>query len=390
MPNSLRDLFLLRKDITFLNHGSFGACPRPVFETYQRLQRELEAEPVDFLATRRTLPARLAEARARVADFVGADRDEIVFTTNATTGLNTVARSLDLRDGDEILTIAGHEYGAMDRMWRFLCGKTGARLVARELPFPLDDPAEVVEAVWAGATDRTRVLFISHITSPSGVVLPIEPLIERARERGILTIIDGAHGPGQLDLDLHALGCDVYCGNCHKWMLAPKGAALLYVRADRQDLIEPLVVSWGWEADRPGPSRFVDEQEWTGTRDVSAWLAVPAAIDFLVEHEWTTTVRAACRELLLESRTRLLDLLGEPALCPPDPWLAQMCAVPLPSGVDGEALHKRLRKDHAVEIPFTQFADRDWLRFSIQGYTTRDDIDRLVTALETELGRTAP
>jgi len=379
----LRDLFLLRDDVTYLNHGSFGACPRPVFERYQELQRELEAEPVDFLSTRRTLPARLAAARAELAGFLGADRDEIVFVTNATTGLNVAARSLRLEPGDEVLT-TDQEYGAMDRMWRFLCGKQGAQYVRRELPLPLEDVDAVVEAVWAGVTPRTRVLFLSHITSPSGVVLPVAPLVARARERGIFTMVDGAHVPGQLDCDLHALGCDVWSGNCHKWLMAPKGAAALYVRREVQDRIEPLVVSWGWESDHPGPNRFVDEQEWTGTRDPSAFLAVPAALAFFREHDWPG-VRAGCRERLLRGREALLDVVGLPPLCPPDPWLAQMCAIPLPDEVDGDALHRRLREEFAVEVPVSRFAGRPWLRFSVQGYNTDADIDRLVAALRAVL-----
>ncbi|MBK7702434.1 MAG: aminotransferase class V-fold PLP-dependent enzyme [bacterium] len=380
----LRRLFLLRDDVVFLNHGSFGACPRPVFDVYQALQRELEAEPVDFLARERDLPARLAAARARLAAFVGADRDEIVFVPNTTTGLNIVARSLDLHPGDEILT-TDHEYGAMDRTWTFVGGKTGAKYVPRALPLPLQDPQAVVEAVWGGVSGRTRVFFVSHITSTSGVRLPVEELVARARERGIFTVVDGAHGPGQLDLDLHALGADVYVGNCHKWLMSPKGAALLYVRGDRQDLIEPLAVSWGWHDDQPGPSRFVDEQEWIGTRDVSAYLAVPAALDFFAEHDWPR-VRARCRELLLEARTRLLEVVRLPALCPPDPWLLQMAVVPLPAGVDATALQLALRRDHLVEAPVTRFAGRDWLRISIHGYNTTGDVDRLVTALRAELG----
>lgn len=378
----LRDLFLLRDDVTFLNHGSFGACPRPVFEEYQRLQRELEREPVDFLDTDRTFHARMAAARQRLADFVGCARDELVFVPNATTGLNVVARSLDLQPGDEVLT-CDHEYGALDRTWRFLCGKTGARYVRRELPVPFCEPEDVVEAIWNGVTGRTKVLFLSHLTSPSAVVLPVEPLIARARERGIFTMVDGAHVPGQLDLDLHALGCDVYSGNCHKWLMAPKGAAFLYVREERQDLVEPLVVSWGWEADRPGPSRFVDEQEWTGTRDPSAYFAVPAAIDFFEEHQWRK-VRVACRKLLLEARERVLDLVGLPPLCHFDPWLGQMCALPLPEGTDRFALGTALREKHAVEVPVTWFADRPWLRVSIQGYNTAEDVERLVGAVRAE------
>ena len=377
--NGLRDLFLLRDDVTFLNHGSFGACPRPVFERYQALQWELESEPVDFLHPDRTLAERLATARARLAGFLGADRDEIVFVPNATNGLNIVARSLGLEPGDEVLT-TDHEYGAMDRMWRFLCAKQGALYVRQTLPLPLEDPAEVVEAVWGAVTDRTRVLFLSHITSPSAVILPVAELVARARERGILTMIDGAHVPGQIDCDLHALGADFWSGNCHKWLMAPKGAAALYVRSDVQDLVEPLTVSWGYQSDRPGPSRFVDEQEWTGTRDFSACLAVPAAIDFFEEHDWPA-VRRDCRELLLEARRRILEVVDLPALCPPEPWLAQMAALPLPESIEAEELGRALREDFQIEIPVTEFAGRPWLRVSIQGYNTDRDVSRLVTAL---------
>jgi len=378
--DDLRRLFLLRDDVVFLNHGSFGACPRPVFDRWQELQRELEAEPVDFLSLRRTLPDRLAAARAGLADFLGADRDEIVFVPNATTGLNTVARSLALDPGDEILS-TDHEYGALDRMWRFLCTKQQARYVRRALPMPLDDSDAVVEAIWSGVTDHTRVLFLSQITSASGVILPVEPLIKRARERGILTMIDGAHVPGQLDVDLHALGCDFWAGNCHKWLMAPKGAAALYVRRDLQDLVEPLIVSWGWESGWPGPSPFVDRLEWTGTRDFCAYLAVPAALEFFGEHDWRA-VRTRCHDLLLEVRRRILALSGLEPLCAPEPWLAQMAALPLPPGTDGDALHQSLRHDHGIEIPVTTCAGRPWLRVSIQGYNTAADGDRLVEALE--------
>jgi isopenicillin-N epimerase len=345
----LRDLFLLRDDVAYLNHGSFGACPRPVFEEYQRLQRELEREPIDFMHFGRTwltdnFTSRMAAARACLAAFLGCDRDELVFVPNATTGLNIVARSLKLEPGDEVLT-CDQEYGALDRTWRFLCGKAGAGYVRAALPVPLDDPADVVETIWREVSDRTKVLFLSHITSPSGVILPVEPLIERARARGILTMIDGAHVPGQIDTDLHALGCDFWSGNAHKWLMAPKGAAALYVREELQHLVEPLIVSWGYEALHPGPSRFVDEQEWTGTRDPSAYLAVPAALDFFAEHDWPA-VRRRCRELLLEARARLLEAVGLPPFCPPDPWLAQMCAVPLPADVDGDRLLAAL----AVEL----------------------------------------
>jgi len=378
----LRRLFLLREDVHYLNHGSFGACPAPVFARYQELQRELEAEPVDFLDLRRTLRGRLAAARADLAAFLGCARDDLVFVPNATTGVNVVARSLDLGPGDEILA-TDHEYGAMDRTWRFLCGRSGARYVRRELPWPVDDPGAVVEAVWSGVTDRTRLLFLSHVTSPTALVLPVAELVARARERGITTLVDGAHAPGQLDLDLTALGADFYTGNCHKWLLAPKGAAFLYARRDRQDRVEPLVVSWGWESDDPGPSRFVDEQEWTGTRDPSAFLAVPAALAFLREHDWPT-VRRACRDLLLEVRRAITGLTALPPPCPPDPWLAQMATLPLPD-VEPEALGRALRDRHRVEVPVFRFRDRTWLRVSIQAYNEPADVEALLAALAAEL-----
>ena len=245
----------------------------------------------------------MREARSALGDFVGADADDLVYVTNATVGLNIVARSLDLRPGDEVLT-TDHEYGALDRTWRFLCAKHGAKYIRQPVPVPIDDrrAADVVEAVWSGVTDRTRVLFISHITSPTAITFPIKPLIDRARERGIVTIVDGAHAPGQIELNLRELGADFYSGNLHKWLMSPKGSAFLYARKEMQHLVEPLVVSWGWEAEKPGPSRFVDEQEWTGTRDIAAFLSVPAAIQFQ-------------RESRLAARARRMSRIG--ALCAP-------------------------------------------------------------------------
>ncbi|MDD5564177.1 MAG: aminotransferase class V-fold PLP-dependent enzyme, partial [Thermoanaerobaculaceae bacterium] len=277
----MRNLFLLRPGVVYLNHGSFGACPRPVFERYQAWQRELEAEPVEFLGRR--FAELMRDARGALAAFVGAGPDDLVFVPNATTGLNAVARSLRLKPGDEVLA-TDHEYGALDRTWTFVCEKRAARYVRRPLPLPIRSAEEIIDAVWSGVTGRTRVLFLSHVASTTAIILPVKELIGRARERGILTVIDGAHAPGQIPLDLAALGADFYAGNCHKWMNAPKGSAFLYARAGAQPLLEPLVVSWGWRSDRPGPSRFVDEHEWQGTRDVAAYLAVPAAIEFMREH----------------------------------------------------------------------------------------------------------
>lgn len=374
---ALRQQFMLDPEVTFLNHGSYGARARPVFERYQALQREMDRQPVLFLG--RSLAQRMAEARVALAAYLKADADEVVYFPNVTTALNVVARSLPLAEGDEILT-ADHEYGALERTWKFISNKSGARSVVRQLPLPLSDVDRTVEAVWAGVTARTRVLFLSHITSPTAAILPIKPLIQRARERGIWTVIDGAHAPGQIDVDLHGLGVDFYGGNCHKWMSAPPGAGFLYARRDLQHLLEPLIVSWGWEARDPGPSKFVDEQERQATRDPSAYLAVPTAIEFMVENDWPR-VRAECHELARMAREEIGKLSGEPQLvADSSEWFSQMVTVPLPP-CDVAELKHRLWDEEKIEVPLSMWGGRPRIRVSLQGYNTRTDVEKLVGAL---------
>lgn len=371
-------MFLLSPDVVYLNHGSFGACPRPVFETYQAWQLELERQPVDFL--RRRYNALLGEAREVLGQYLGADPDDLTYLPNASTAVNTVARSVRFSPGDEILA-TNHEYGAMDRVWRFIAQKTGARYIQAAVPLPVVSPTEVIDAVWSRVTPRTRLLFLSHITSPTAIILPVEELVRRAREAGILTFVDGAHAPGQIPLDLEALGADFYTGNCHKWLLAPKGAAFLYARRERQDLLEPLVVSWGWGMARGGRSRLITEHEYQGTRDIAAWLAVPAAIRFQQEHRWPG-VRLACRALLGEARRRVQALTGLPPLVPDDPsWFVQMAAMELPAS-DPDALQSRLWREHRIEVPVIPWQGRTLLRVSIQAYNGPSDVDRLLEALE--------
>ena len=373
----LRDLFLLRPDVVFLNHGSFGACPRPVFEAYQAWQLELERQPVEFLGRR--FNDLMREARAALAGYLGAQAGDLVYVPNATTGINIVARSLRLREGDEVLSTT-HEYGAMDRAWRFVCGKAGAHYVNHALPLPLESHEQFVEDLWGAVTDRTRVLYLSHITSPTALIFPIEELCRRARERGILTVIDGAHAPGQIPLDLDGIGADFYAGNCHKWMNAPKGAGFLYARPEVQPLLEPLVVSWGWESETPGDSPFIDHHEWTGTRDIAAFLSVPAAIEFMRVHDWDH-VRAECHTLAADFRRRVTDLTRLSPLSPDSPeWYAQMVAVPLPA-CDIDAVKNRLHDEFRVEIPLVMWNDMLVIRASFQGYNTEQDVDYAVRAL---------
>jgi isopenicillin-N epimerase len=372
--------YLLRPGMAFLNHGSFGACPRPVFEVYQGWQRELALQPVEFLARRHH--ALLSDAREQLAAYVGTQADNLVFVPNTTHGVNIVARSLRLEPGDEVLGTS-HEYGAVERIWRFLCGQSGAQYRSQPIPLPVTDAEAVVEQFWAGVTERTRVIVLSHITSPTALIFPIAALCRRAAERGILTVVDGAHAPGQIDLNLDALGADFYTGNCHKWLCAPNGAAFLYARPERQPLLHPLIVSWGWEARAPGPSPFQDYFEWTGTADPAAYLSVPAAIAFETQHDWPQ-VREAAHTLLGQARARVAALTGLEQISPDSPeWWGQMCALPLPIAdlAAGEALKRRLWDEYQVEVPIVDWEDRFFVRVSVQAYNSPADVDRLVEAL---------
>jgi isopenicillin-N epimerase len=375
---ALRQDFLLDPEVTFLNHGSFGACPCPVFERYQAWQRELELQPVEFLGRRQR--QLLAEARHALGNYLHVNQDEVVYVPNVTTALNIVAQSLPLEAGDEILT-TNHEYGALERTWTLVAERRGAKLVTQKLPVPLDDPDQVVEAVWSGFTEKTRVLFLSHITSPTAIRLPIEPLIQRARAADIWTVIDGAHAPGQIDLDLTALGVDFYGGNCHKWLSSPKGAGFLYARPEVQHLLEPLVVSWGWRPRDPWSTPFVDTLQRQATHDVSAYLSVPDAIDYQQQRDWPT-VRQECHELVRLAQLGMAELTGVEPLVPDDErWFAQMATLPLPDGTDVEELKRRLYDEHRVEIPAGHWGDAPSLRISVQGYNTRADVEKLLEAV---------
>jgi len=384
-PHCLRELFLLRPGLAYLNHAGFGACPRPVFAAYQAWQEELEREPTRFLS-RRYEPL-LAEARQSLAAYLGVSADDVVYATNITLALNVVAQSLDLGPGDEILS-TDLEYGAMNTMWQCLCDRAGARYVRQPVPLPAGSTEEVVEAIWAGRTERTRALFVSHITSGTALILPVEALMRRAREAGIVTIVDGAHAAGQAPLDLEALGADYYAGNCHKWMMSPKGAGFLYARREVQGCLRPLVLSGGFGDLPAGRSRFLAQQEWQGTRDPAAFLAVPEAIRFAQEHRWDA-VRAACHARLAGVRRRLTDLTGLAPLTPDSPeWYAQMAFLRLPP-CDVTALKARLYDEFDVEVPLWEGPAGPGLRVSIQGYNTDKDVDRLLEGLGTLLPQVA-
>jgi len=320
----------------------------------------------------------LREARQALGAYLQADADDLVYVTNVTLGLSIVARSLPLAPGDEVLT-TDHEYGSMNRMWELACERRGARYVRRQVPLPIHSAEEVIEAIWSGVTKRTRVLYLSHITSPTALILPSMEVVRGAGEAGILTVIDGAHAPGQVPVDLEGLDADFYGGNCHKWMNAPKGAGFLHARRDAQPLLEPLI--GGRMDDGADGSRLIGEHEYQGTRDLAAFLAVPAAIRFMEQHDWPA-VQRACHELVRYARDELAARTGLPAVCPDDrAWFSQMSVLPIPS-CDGDALYRRLWEEYAIEIPVCSWGGRQFLRLSVQGYNDRADIDTLLAALD--------
>ena len=372
----LRRYFLLDPSVVFLNHGSFGATPRPVFQAFQRWQRELERQPVEFLGRR--FMDLMAGSRAALGAFLGTAADNLVYTQNVTISINIVARSLELGAGDEVLT-TDHEYGAMDRAWRFLSRERGFSYINQSVS--LNSREDFLESFWRAVTPRTRVIFLSHITSPTAIIFPIEEVIQRARAAGILTVIDGAHAPGQLPLDLDALGADFYGGNLHKWLCAPKGAGFLYARPEVQPLLKPLVVSWGYEAEVPGPSLFVDHHEWWGTRDPAAFLSVPDAIEFQKMQDWDK-VRAACHELVREAEEQIRTLTGLPSLYPDDKWYCQLAAAPLAGSTDVQKLKTWLYDEHRIEVPIIDWHGRKFVRVSVQGYNTHREVDILVHAIK--------
>ena len=379
----MKNLFLLDPSLVFLNHGSFGACPAKVLESYQWWQREMERNPVEFLGRRSA--GLLAQSRAELAAYLGAKPEHLIYIANATSGVNTVARSLPLFPEDEILT-TDHEYGACDNTWAFVCRHTGAHYVHAEIPLPFK-AEEFTERVWAGVTPRTRIIYLSHITSTTALTFPLAELCRRAREEGILTLIDGAHAPGHIPLNLDELGADFYTGNCHKWMCAPKGAAFLHARPEHNYLLDAPVVSWGYSAGIGGHtdldaytgSTLLERRlQWQGTRDLAAFLTVPAAIEFQARHDWDR-VRRECHALASETLHRICALTGLDPVCE-DADFGQMVVIPVPP-MNEDQLKEMLFDRYRIEIPVTSHKNRLFVRVSFQGYNTREDADALVEAL---------
>jgi len=377
--DNLKEFFSIDPGIIFLNHGSFGASPKPVFSTYQSWQARLEKQPVLFLG--RELDGLLFIAREKLGEYLHASPNDLVFIPNATHGVNIIARSLNLAQGDVILT-TDHEYGACEYAWEFVCNQAGVEFRRQKISLPLVSDEQIVEEFWQGVDERTRIIYLSMITSPTAIRLPIEEICARAKEFGITTVIDAAHAPGQINMDLEKLNADIVFGNCHKWMLCPKGAAFLFVRNELQNSIKPLVVSWGSHptTETTTGSRFIDNLQWTGTRDPAASLSVPAAIEFMGEHHWDE-VRIKCHDILRIAISNICDLVQmEPLYSLDSKYFSQMGIAPIPIS-DLIKLKSELYDQYKVEVPFIQWNGRQFVRISVQGYNSIDDLEVLIKGL---------
>ncbi len=375
---NLKQHFLLRDDVTFLNYGSFGACVKPVFERYQQFQLELEQEPVQFIAVNGL--KYLETAREALAGYLHCNKDDLVYVTNPSYAVNAVAKSFDFKPGDEILT-TDLEYGACDKTWEYYCKKTGAKYVKQHITLPIHSKEQFVTEFFKGFSHKTKLVFISHITSSTGLRLPVEEICAAAKEKGIMTFVDGAHGPGQIPLNLVDSPFDMYTGACHKWMMTPKGSSFLYVKKEYQHLVDPLVVSWGYHALFPSASTFIDYHQMNGTRDYSAFLTIPTALDFMAAHNWQQ-VAADCRKLVQANAPDFCNLLDATPLAPiSNDFIVQLYSAQIKT-TEPEKLHRHFFDNYKIEIPVMRHADKVYLRYSINACNSQQDLDILFAAIK--------
>jgi len=375
--NSIKDQFLLDPSIIYLNHGSFGACPRPVFENYQYWQRALETEPVQFIT--KISPEALLTSKQALAKYIGCHHEDFFFTQNPTMAVNQVVKSLKFQPGDEVLT-TNLEYGAIDKTFDFYSKKFGFTYRKQNISLPLISKEKFIEELWKGYNEKTKAISLGHCTSATALVFPVKEICKRAKELGVITIIDGAHIPGHMPLDLAEIDADFYTGTLHKWLLGPKGSTFLYVNKKFQNLIEPLIISWGYEAAKPTKSKFLEENEMQGTRDISAFLTVPTIMKFFLENDLEKR-KAACRKVVLEEYPQFCKLLKSEALCPlSEEFLGQMCSIPIRTY--NPLKLKEALYDYKIEIPVMQHGNKCYLRISFQVYNSSDDLQYLKKTLK--------
>ena len=361
-----------------MNFGSFGATPKPIFEKYQDWQRILEAEPVQFIAFDGY--QYLADSRAALAKFLNcADKDDLVYVTNPSFAVNMIAKSFPLEAGDEILA-TDIEYGACDRTWEYYCKKKGATYRRQKINLPIVNKEQFIEDFFKGCNENTKAIFISHITSATGLILPAAEICAIAKAKGLITIVDGAHVPAHIPLDLSAIQADFYTGACHKWMMAPKGCSFLYAAKAVQPICDPMIVSWGYQAAKPSHSNFLDYHQMIGTRDFSAFLTVATCIEFMAKHNWKA-VGQKCHQMVLDHAPRFFTLFHSKPICPLNSeWIGQMISIPIQTP-DPEKLQRTLFLDYKIEVPIMRQGNDVYLRYSINAFNTVEDLDALYNAI---------
>ncbi len=379
MNQELKSLFMLDPKITHLNHGSFGACPKPIFNELIKWQKKLEMEPTKFLAF--DVYDYLEESRYYLSKYIDCNKDDIIFSTNPSTALNTVIKSLDLKKNDEILT-TNHEYGALDKTWKFICEKTGAKYIQSNIPLPFLSEEDFIKRLESKITSKTKIIFASHITSSTAIIFPAKKISALAKKYNLFCIIDGAHAPAFIDLSIKKINCDIYVGACHKWMCSPKGVSFLYVKKKYQNKIDPLVVSWGYDSDFPSKSKFLDYHQWQGTKDMSAYLTIPFTIKFLNENGWTD-IRQECKKINIWARNEINNLLNKKNICD-DKFLGQMSSIYMDKKANPENNIEFYEK-YKIQVPFILWNDKSFFRISIQAYNTEEDIYKLLDALRKEM-----
>ena len=376
--SNIKSQFLLRDDVTFLNFGSFGACPKPIFERYQQYQLELEQEPVQFITV--TGLQYLKQSREALAAYINCPADDVVYVTNPSYAVNIIAKSFNLQKDDEILT-TNLEYGACDRAWNYYCKKVGAKYIRQPITLPIPSKEDLINEFFKGLTSKTKLVFISHLTSSTGLRMPVEEICAIAKQKDILTFVDGAHAPGQLPLNLQTLQADIYTGACHKWMMTPKGSSFLYVKNEHQHLFDPLIVSWGYQSTAPSQSQFLDYHQMQGTRDFSAFLCIPNAIEFMQQNNWSA-VSKTCKEMVQQNAPRFCNLLKATPTAPiTDDFICQLYSTPVKTKQPLE-LHRHFFNQYKIEVPVMPHGDNVFLRYSIQAFNTQNDLDKLYNAVE--------
>ena len=371
---------MLDPEITFLNHGSYGACPIPVFEDYQNWQKKLENQPVQFMTN--FLWENLKKSREYLADYINCSESDILLFPNPTTAINNLLKNLSLNEGDEVL-MTQHEYGALVRAWGYASKMKKFKVVQQGIDIPLDSRQDFIDQFLSGVNSKTKVIFMSHITSQTALIFPVKEICQYAKKSGITTILDGAHVPGHIKLDIEDIDCDYYTGACHKWLCAPKGASFLFVREKLQKNMIPQTVSWGEEGEDPGPSQFLMDFQWQGTRDMSAFLSIPAAIKFVKNDHWKNR-QVLSREIISEVSEQLQLLLKTDPVSVGEEWRGQMVSHPLPKNVP-QNLKDILWEYYSIEVPIFEWRDKKYIRVSIHGYNDRSDIKKLINALDKQL-----